>query len=111
MHHDIKVFLDKVIKGNDLILYLSERVRTHASFYQLFLKKQRERHRHSALRQGLYHFHFAPKDNRNPKGRNPYLIFVDVLKDIFTITAIAPHSVFEHHTDSHPFLDIRRRYL
>jgi hypothetical protein len=64
------------------------------------------------LREGLYHFHFAPKNNKNPKGRSNYLIFADVSKDTFTIVAIVPHSVFDHNSeDAQRFFDIRRRYL
>jgi len=113
MYPDIKVFLDKVIKGNDLNPYLSERVRTHGVILPgASLKNKGKDIDTLVLREGLYHFHFAPKDNKNPKGRSNYLIFADVSKDTFTIVAIAPHRVFEHDTeDAHRFFDIRRRYL
>lgn len=113
MHPDIKVFLDKVIKGNDLNPYLSERVRTHGVILPGASSKNAGKDIDTlVLREGLYHFHFAPKNNKNPKGRSNYLIFADVSKDTFTIVAIAPHSVFDHNSeDAQRFFDIRRRYL
>lgn len=113
MHPDIKVFLDKVIKGNDLNPYLSERVRTHGVILSGASSKNAGKDIDTlVLREGLYHFHFAPKNNKNPKGRSNYLIFADVSKDTFTIVAIAPHSVFDHNSEeAHRFFDIRRRYL
>lgn len=113
MYPDIKMFLDKVIEGNDLNPYLSEQVRTHGVVLPGASLKSKGKDIDSlVLREGLYHFHFAPKDNKNPKGRSNYLIFADVSKDTFTIVAIAPHRVFDHNSeDAHRFFEIRRRYL
>ncbi|HEY0208311.1 hypothetical protein [Acerihabitans sp.] len=113
MYPDIKVFLNKVIKGEDLNLYLSEQVRTHGAVLPGASLKSKGKDIDSlVLREGLYHFHFAPRDNKNPKGRSNFLIFSDVSKDTFTIVAIAPHRVFDNsNEDAHRFFEIRRRYL
>jgi hypothetical protein len=113
MYPDIKVFLDKVIKGNDLNPYLSETVRTHGVVLPgASLKSKGKDIDPLVLREGLYHFHFSPRDNKNPKGRSNYLIFADVSKDTFTIVAIAPHRVFDNSSeDAHRFFDIRRKYF
>lgn len=113
MYPDIKEFLNKVINGNDLNPYLSEQVRTHGVVLPGASFKSKGKDIDSlVLREGLYHFHFAPKDNKNPKGRSNYLIFADVSKDTFTIVAIAPHRVFDHGSkDAHRFFEIRRKYL
>ncbi|MEH4661147.1 hypothetical protein [Phytobacter diazotrophicus] len=113
MYPDIKVFLNKVVKGNDLNPYLSEQVRTHGVVLPgASLKSKGKDIDTLVLREGLYHFHFAPRDNKNPKGRSNFLIFADVSKDTFTIVTIAPHRVFDHNSeDAHRFFEIRRRYL
>ncbi|MBP2850847.1 hypothetical protein [Dickeya oryzae] len=110
---DIKEFLNKVINGDDLNQYLSEQVRTHGVVLPGSSLKSLGKDIDSlVLREGLYHFHFAPRNHKNPKGRSNYLIFADVSKDIFTIVAIAPHSVFEHGSeDALKFFNVRRMYL
>ncbi|WP_086874017.1 hypothetical protein [Kosakonia pseudosacchari] len=110
---EIKVFLNKVINGDDLNPYLSEQVRTHGIVLPGASPKSEGKDIDSlVLREGLYHFHFGPKNNKNPKGRSNYLIFADVSKDTFTIVSIAPHSVFDHSSeDSLKFFEIRRMYL
>ncbi|EKN5078092.1 hypothetical protein ACLIXB_003714 [Yersinia enterocolitica] len=110
---DIKGFLNKVINGDDLNQYLSEQVRTHGVVLPGASLKSKGKDIDSfVLREGLYHFHFAPRNNKNPKGRSNYLIFADVSKDTFTIVAIAPHSVFYHGSeDALKFFHIRRMYL
>ena len=68
MQPDIKVFLDKVIKGNDLNPYLSERVRTHGVILPGASAKNAGKDIDTlVLREGLYHFHFAPKNNKKSK--------------------------------------------
>jgi hypothetical protein len=94
---EIKGFLDKVKNGEDLNKYLSNSVSTHGVVLPGASPKNKGKDIDSlVLREGLYHFHFGPKNNKNPTGRSNYLIFADVSKDTFTIVAIAPHSVFTH---------------
>ena len=113
MNPEIKIFFNKVINGDDLNPYLSEKVRTHGVVLPGASFKNKGKDIDSlVLREGLYHFHFAPRGSNNPKGRSNYLIFADVSKDVFTIVTIAPHRVFDHDSeDAHRFFDIRRKYL
>jgi hypothetical protein len=113
LEHDLRVFLRKVVAGEDLTPHLSDKVRTAGYVVPdsgvRFPKQDRDG---VLIRYGFHHFHIAAASDDNPKGRGRYLLFAEVSETEFTLVAVSDHDALTPGSaESARFHGVCRAYL
>ena len=113
LQQDLRVFLRKVVAGEDLTPHLSDKVRTAGYVVPDSGVRFPTQDRDGVLiRYGFHHFHIAAPSANNPKGRGKYLLFAEVGETEFTLVAISDHdSLTPGSAESARFHSVCRAYL